>query len=241
MIYEISEKIIWEKIRQDEEHKPLHPLQALIEQFGGVAFEKQIVLDDIVDNKPWQIDMEKQQIVFGDDLYLSFQLLGTYSYSTKTWLWAWANDKSDLPESIIQQALELKKYGEDNGIELFTHCNLNAGQGDLHIMGLIASGIFNASGYYIADYGEGSLMLTFSDEHIEQTYQKNSTHLQILSVFQQFISTYEMNHYFVLKHYLLAKDYQVTFDDGLKLIATKDQCQISAEFYNLLRLIELNG
>lgn len=108
-------------------------------------------------------------------------------------------------------------------------------------MGLIASGIFNASGYYIADYGEGSLMLTFSDEHIEQTYQKNSTHLQILSVFQQFISTYEMNHYFGLKHYLLAKDYQVTFDDGLKLIATKEQRQISAEFDNLLRLIELNG
>ncbi|WP_179854762.1 hypothetical protein [Gilliamella sp. wkB171] len=44
----------------------------------------------------------------------------------------------------------------------------------------------------------------------------------------------------VLTHYLLAKDYHVTFNDGSKLIAVKEKHQITAESDHLSQWVKLN-
>ena len=229
------------KLDQSGENQETQTFEDLIEQYIGLAFEKQMDLEDIIYGKPWQIDMAKQQLVFGDDLYCSFQLLGTFSHSSQTWLWAWGNEQSQLPKNIIEQSLELKKIGEKNNIELLKFPKFDATEDDLHLFGIIASGMFNSSGYYVADYGQGTLVLTFNNEDIEQIHKKNDTHNRVASVIPQLIANYDVNHYAAIKHYLLAKDYQITFDDGLKLIATKGENQISAEFDNSSRLIGLKG
>ena len=229
------------KLDHSGENQEKQTFEDLIEQYIGLAFEKQMDLEDIIYGKPWQIDMAKQQLVFGDDLYCSFQLLGTFSHSSETWLWAWGNEQSQLPKNIIEQSLELKKIGEKNNIELLKFPNFDATEDDLHLFGIIASGMFNSSGYYVADYGQGTLVLTFNNEDIEQIHKKNDTHNRVASVIPQLIANYDVNHYAAIKHYLLAKNYQITFDDGLKLIATKGENQISAEFDNSSRLIGLKG
>lgn len=229
------------KLDQAEQHKEKHPFQALIEQYGGLGFEKQMDLEGVIDDKPWEIDMDAQQIVFGGNLYCSFQLLGTFSHSSKTWLWAWANEQSDLPKALLEQSLELKKIGEKNNIDLLKFPKFDATEDDLHLFGIIASGMFNSSGYYVADYGQGALVLTFNNEDIDQIHQENNTHNRVANVIPQLIANYGVNHYAAIKHYLLAKDYQITFDDGLKLVAIKGEKQISAEFDDLSRLIALNG
>ena len=226
---------------QTEQHQEKQSFQSLIEQYGGLGFEKQIDLDGVIDDKPWEIDMDAQQIVFGGDLYCSFELLGTFSHSTATWLWAWGNEQSDLPQGVIQQSLELKKYGEEHNIDLFKIRKFESSEANLHLIGLIASGMFDSSGYYVADYGQGALVLIFNNENINQIHQENNTHHRIASVIPQLITIYEVNHYAAIKHYLLAKDYQITFDDGLKLVAIKGENQISAEFDNSSRLIGLEG
>ena len=99
--------------------------------------------------------MVKEEISFGPDLCFPIQVLGTFSYSSETWLWAWANSKSGLSEHIIEQSLLLKKYGEDNGIDLLLNNSFDFSKDELHLIGLIASGMFNTSAYYIADYGQG--------------------------------------------------------------------------------------
>ena len=229
------------KLDQSGENQEKLTFEDLIEQYIGLAFEKQMDLEDIIYGKPWQIDMAKQQLVFGDDLYCSFQLLGTFSHSSETWLWAWGNEQSQLPKNIIEQSLELKKIGEKNNIELLKFPKFDATEDDLHLFGIIASGMFNSSGYYVADYGQGTLVLTFNNEDIEQIHKKNDTHNRVASVIPQLIANYDVNHYAAIKHYLLAKNYQITFDDGSKLIATKGNKQITAEFDNLSRLIGLKG
>ena len=229
------------KLDQSGENQEKQTFEDLIEQYIGLAFEKQMDLEDIIYGKPWQIDMAKQQLVFGDDLYCSFQLLGTFSHSSETWLWAWGNEQSQLPKNIIEQSLELKKIGKKNNIELLKFPKFDATEDDLHLFGIIASGMFNSSGYYVADYGQGTLVLTFNNEDIEQIHKKNDTHNRVASVIPQLIANYDVNHYAAIKHYLLAKNYQITFDDGLKLIATKGENQISAEFDNSSRLIGLKG
>ena len=49
------------------------------------------MLKGVINGQPWQIDMQKQQIIFGDDLYFSIQILGRFSYASETWLWSWTS------------------------------------------------------------------------------------------------------------------------------------------------------
>ena len=152
--------------------------------------------------------MQQGTISFGQNLTFPMQVLGTISHSSQTWLWAWANTKSGLPENIIQQSLQLKKYGEDNGIDLLQSDTFDFTKDELHLIGMIASGMFNSSGYYIADYGQGAMVVTIKDNKIDKAKAEN--HHRTLTVFPQLISQFEVNHKNAFKSYLTAKGYSLT-------------------------------
>ena len=217
---------------------PCKTEQELIERFGGNSFDKQIDLGEVIGENNWNVDMTKGEISFGANIVFPIQVLGTFSHSSETWLWSWANSKSGLPQNLTQQAEQLKKYGEDNGIDLLKNSEFDASKDDLHLIGLIASGMFNSSGYYIADYGQGSMVVTIKSDKVDKIRKDN--HHRILTVFPQLISQFEMNHNFALTNYLTAKNYSIS-ENGTKLIATKNGNTITAEFDEQSRLTKLNG
>lgn len=233
-----------EKKEQANETQPTQNLppckteQELVERFGGNALDKQIDLSEVIGDNNWNVDMTKEEISFGQNIVFPIQVLGTFSHSSETWLWAWANTKSGLSESITKQAQQLKKYGEENGIDLLRNSEFDATNGDLHLIGLIASGMFRSSGYYIADYGQGAMLVTIKSDKVDKIRKHN--HLRILTVFPQLISQFEMNHNFALINYLKDKGYHIS-ENGMKLSATKDGQTITAEFDELSRLTKLNG
>lgn len=212
--------------------------QELMERFGGNALDKQIDLGELIGNNNWNVDMTKGEINFGVDLVFPIQVLGTFSHSSETWLWAWANTKSGLSEKITQQAQFLKKYGEENEIDLLRNSEFDATNNDLHLIGLIASGIFNSSGYYIADYGQGALIVTIKSDKVDKIHKDN--HLRILTVFPQLISQFEMRHNLALTNYLTTKGYHISENEN-DLTATKNGQTIVAKFDDQSRLIKLNG
>jgi hypothetical protein len=217
---------------------PLKSVEEILERFGGIVFDKQLEFGDVIRDNNWNINIEKEEISFGDNLVFPIQVLGTISHSSQTWLWAWANTKSGLSESIIQQALQLKKYGEDNEINLLTNETFDFSKEDLHLIGTIASGINNSSAYYICDYGQGAMVVTIKSDKIEKLRQNN--HLRIMTVFPQLISQFDLNHNLALKNYLTDKGYNIS-EDGTKLTATKNENTIIAEFDDQSRLTKLNG
>jgi len=233
-----------EKTERPNETKPSQNLQPcktqqeLIERFGGIAFDKQLDLGEVIGDSSWNVDMTKGEISFGTNLVFPIQVLGTFSHSSETWLWAWANTKSGLSESVTELAQQLKKYGEENGIDLLRNSEFDATKDDLHLIGLIASGIFNTSGYYIADYGQGTMVVTIESDKVDKIRKDN--HHRILTVFPQLISQFEMNHKLALKNYLTDKGYNIS-ENGTKLTATKNGQTITAEFDELSRLTKLNG
>lgn len=212
--------------------------QELIERFGASALDKQIDLGEIVGENNWNIDMTKGEISFGDNLVFPIQVLGTFSYLSETWLWAWANTKSELSENITQQAHQLKKYGEVHEIDLLRNSEIDFTNDDLHLIGLIASGMFNSSGYYIADYGQGAMVVTIKSEKVDNI--RKDDHLRILTVFPQLISQFEINHNLTLTNYLTDKGYQIS-KNGSELTATKNGKTIKAQFDELSRLTQLDG
>lgn len=233
-----------DKTEQPDDTKPQPNLtpckteQELIERFGGYGLDKQLDLAEVIGNNNWNVDMTKGEISFGATLVFPIQVLGTVSHSSKTWLWAWANTKSGLSESITKQALQLKKYGEENAIDLLRNSEFDATKNDLHLIGLIASGMFHSSGYYIADYGQGAMLVTIKSDKVDKIRKDN--HHRILTVFPQFISQFEMNHNQALTNYLTDKGYHIS-EDGAKLRATKNGQTITAEFDDQWRLTKLNG
>src|ERR1043165_7716665 len=91
--------------------------EAILECYGGIAYHKQMDFGEVVsgiDN--WFVDLTKEEIAFGPHLSFKIQVIGTLAHESNTWLWAWANTKSAFPENVLQQSLELKKYGEENNL-----------------------------------------------------------------------------------------------------------------------------
>lgn len=220
------------------EQAPCKTEQELLERYGGIAFDKQIDFGEVIGDNNWNVDIGQGIISFGENLTFPMQVLGTFSHSSETWLWAWANAQSNLPENIIRQSLQLKKYGEDNGIELLSLNTFDSSMEDLHLIGMTASGMFEASGYYIADYGQGAMVVTVKSDLIDQA--KSDDHLRIFTAFPQLISQLEMNHKNALKNYLTIKGYQVTETEN-SVQGTLNGNSVTGEFDDLSRLVNLKG
>jgi len=217
---------------------PCKSERELLERYACIAFEKQNDLAKVIGNNNWNVDMGKGEISFGPGLHFPIQVLGTISHAAQSWLWAWANTRSGLSEKVMQQAFQLKAYGEEHAIDLLKNDSFDFSKDELHIIGMIASGMFNASGYYIADYGQGAMVVTIKSDLVDNSREDN--HLALLTTFPQVISQYEMNHKFALTHYLNAKGYTVT-ENGQELKGTKNGNTITATFDDLSRLTELKG
>lgn len=212
-------------------------LQELLERYGGIAMDKQFDFGNLIGDNNWNVDMETGTISFGQQLSFPMQVLGTISHAAQSWLWAWGNTQSGLSEKITQQSLQLKQYGEKNSIEELSTRSYEADIDHLHLIGFIASGMFNSSGYYIADYGQGAMLVTIPS-NISNSQQNNDLH-KILMVFPQFISEFEMNHKNAFIHYISAKGLRVT-ESGNTIIGQKDNNKIIAEFDAQSRLVNLN-
>lgn len=227
--------------RPQQNQTPCKTEDELLERFGGIALDRQLNFGEIIGTIGWNVDMTKEEISFGPSLTFPMQALGTISHSSQSWLWAWANTKSGLSESITKQSLQLKKYGEDNEIDLLKNSTFDFSKDDLHLIGIIASGIFNSSAYYIADYGQGAMVVTIKSDKLDKAFNNNPlSHLRILTVFPQLISQFDMNHKLALTHYLTAKGYDIS-EDGNKITGTRNGNSIVGQFDELSRLTSLNG
>ncbi len=212
--------------------------QELLERYACMAWEKQKDFAEVIGNNNWNVDMGRGEISFGPDLHFPIQVLGTISHAAQSWLWAWANSRAGLSPQVIEQSLQLKAYGEENNISLLSSDSFDFSKYELHIIGMIASGMSGASAYYIADYGQGAMVVTIKSGLIDQ--QRKDSHHAILTVFPQVISQYEMNHRLALKHYLNAKGYNITENDE-SLSGSKNGNTIQATFDKLSRLTGLEG
>src|ERR1019366_7124181 len=161
-----------EKSNPEESAKPqgIIPCKSeteLFEMYGGPAFEKQLLFNKLIGQYNWNVDTKKGEITFGTQFRFPVQIIGTFSQSSGTWLWAWANTQSALPDVITKQASELKKYGDDNGIEFLSKGEFPFAKDKLQFIALIASGAFGCSGYYLGNYGSGTMVATITSPEAE--------------------------------------------------------------------------
>jgi len=226
-------------INQLSDNKHFLSENDFLEKFGAIALEKQRNLYDVTGGLSWNVDMNKEEITFGDDLTFPMQVLGSFSHSSETWLWIWENKAGGYAESVMKQALLLKQYGEKNNIDLLTVGKFDAVENDLHLIGIIAVEMFNGSGYYLGNYGQGTMVVTIKSDIIDQVESEELA--RILTVFPELISTFEIqNHKNAFTNYLSQKGYELTVN-GYEIKAEKNENVINAVFNEDNLLIKLNG
>jgi len=217
---------------------PARTEQELLERYAAIAFDKQNDLYEVIGDNSWNADVPAGTISFGPALVFPMQILGTFSHASETWLWAWANTESGLPPRLLSQAEQLRSYGEQHGIELLTASGFEASDRDLHLIGCIASGMFGASGYYLANYGQGTMVVTIKSELVDGVAKNDFA--RISSAFPQVISAFEMQHRPAFVHYLTQKGYHIT-ETADTVSAAVGSGALTATFDQLGRLANLQG
>ena len=226
-------------IKQENISKHFTSENDFLEKFGASALEKQRNLYDVTGGLSWNVDMDKEEITFGDDLTFPMQVLGSFSHSSETWLWIWENKAGGYAESVMKQALLLKQYGEENNIDLLTVGKFDAVENDLHLIGMIAVEMFNGSGYYLGNYGQGTMVVTIKSDIIDKVESEELA--RISTVFPELISTFEIqNHKNAFTNYLTQKGYQLTLN-GNEIKAEKNENVINAVFNENNLLTKLNA
>ena len=109
---------------------------------------------------------------------------------------------------------------------------------DLYAIGDIASGMFGASGYYLANYGQGTLVLTVKSTQIDRLPKNDFA--RIPTVFPQVIGAFELHHRPAFLHYLTQKGYPTTETTDAVSVAV-DFGTLTATFNQLGRLASLHG
>jgi hypothetical protein len=216
----------------------VNKLNAYLEKYGLLSLEKQDKLAFLIGEHIQQLDLDEGKIRF-DGLEFPFQVLGTESDNTVTWLWAWAEDQEEIPINLITASLELRNWGSSAGISEFSISSVDLNKADGFLFSLIASEVCKASCYYRDVYDGGSLFVLLFDRMID--IQPSFDLDRLSKQFMYLISRCDLNHRNVLLSYLTIKG--LSPKEGVSRIACllASGELLSAEFDATGRLQTLNG
>jgi hypothetical protein len=215
-------------------------LAAFATQHTSFAFDRQLLLADLIGDLDWAYDLQTGILSFGDRFQWRAEVLGTESEETGTWLWAWANDASDIPTNQQGASLKLKSLGEEHDIAEFTEPMMPLDHADGHAFASIAVGEGLGKAYYRGPYDGGAAFLLITDERLQ--LQVEQPLQRILTVFPQAISSMELaDHREALRGYLEHYGFEPENEGDALLLRQQGQEVLRAEFDEQGRLRELKG
>ena len=218
--------------------RPANSLKILLEFYGCIAMERQLILKQLIVKQPWSLDLDMCAIRFEPDVLLDARILGTYSTEQQTWVWSWANAVSNFTDRAITHAQQLRHYGMENGIDAFTMDSLPANLLMLQKFGLIATILCRTSGYLFVPYNNGQILLTLHSPILNITPPDDDEHLNF--VISQFTSKFDVHGKTAIANYLSLKDFKVAILDN-DLVAAKNDKNILVEFDKAGKLVRFNG
>jgi hypothetical protein len=140
------------------EPPPTDSISQLLMEHGLPAMDKQLHLEDLVGEGDWLLDQDAGTITFGGEKACPAQVLGTQSDASRTWQWAWAN--RSISEGLTKDALLMRTYGEQHGVEEFMRPQLPLSDTiSAEALAMITSQLANADAYYRGPYEGGAVFV----------------------------------------------------------------------------------
>lgn len=216
----------------------MNTLTHYLERYALISLEKQDKLAQVIDEHLFQLDLDAGTVSFGD-IELPFQVLGTESYNTQTWLWSWAEEQDEIPEELNNTSQALKDWGAREDIQEFVSPSVDLGKADGFQLALIASEVCRASCFYRDAYEGGALFVLLFDKRIDN--QPAFDLARLTRHFLDLIERYAFNHRKMLLAYLEIKGIPaLTLGHRITCKLPTGET-LSAEFDEAGRILLLNG
>jgi hypothetical protein len=214
-------------------------LTGYLETCALVSLEKQEKLAGLIGEHTVDIDYDSGAVRFSGAHEFPFQVLGTESDNTLTWLWAWADEQMELSPDLVTSSLQMRAWGEKNGVGEFTMPSVDLGKADGRVLSLISSAVCGAGCYYRDDYDGGSLFLLLFGKELDR--QPSFDAAGLVRQFSDLISLSELNHRNTLLSYLRQKDLPFTEQGNIIKFELESAEAMRAEFNPNGAVRSING
>ncbi len=195
-------------------------LAELLCRHGAASLDKQDALADLIGELPWAVDLVAGTITFGGRHTFAVQLLGTESWGDDTWLWAWANEASGLPEPVVQAARQVRAWGAQEDVRELTLSHFGLDLADGHTLSMTASGLCGADAYYRGPYDGGAAFFLLTAPELREEMPLSL--VRMARLFNTFIGQFPCDHRAALRAYASYKGFACR-DDGDVLLGTSAQ------------------
>ena len=188
----------------------------------------------LVEGSNWQVDFDSGKIYF-DEREFDMQFIGSESFSSNTWLWGYENING-FDEQLLELANKAREFGEKFGLSVFSTPRFELDENfNGHTISMVLCTAFDEQNYYRIEYEGGVAYVAFrSDMIFEEPVLAN----ELLSVVNECLSTYELDHKIFIKGLLLNCD--MKFSESPNEIVS-DKYELSFKFDELNRLINISS
>ncbi len=214
-------------------------LTAYLEKYALASLEKQEKLAGLIGEHTVNVDYDSGTIRFNGGHEFPIQVLGTESDNTLTWLWAWADEQTEIPAKLLKSSLQLKAWGEKNGVREFTMPSADLEKADGRVISLIASGVLEAGCFYRDGYEGGALFLLLFGDEINRRPSFDAAGL--IRHLSDLISVEEFSHRNALLSYLQLKGLPFTEKEAVVEFYLESREHMTAEFGPGEELKAING
>ena len=188
----------------------------------------------LVEGSNWQVDFDSGKIYF-DEREFDMQFIGSESFSSNTWLWGYENING-FNERLLKLANKAREFGEKFGLSAFNTPRFELDENfNGHTISMVLCTAFDEQNYYRIEYEGGAAYVAFrSDVVFEEPVLAN----ELLSVVNEYLSTYELDHKIFIKGLLLSCDMKFS-ESPNEIVANK--YELSFKFDELNRLINISS
>ncbi|MEQ9408643.1 MAG: hypothetical protein RIK87_12985 [Fuerstiella sp.] len=169
---------------------------------------------------------------------LLFNLFGTEADGDSTWLWAWANEQSNIPDSLLQACSQMKTLGERTGVPELRERSCSQEDADGHMIALIASGLNPDCCYYRGRYEGGALFFLVCDA--PNVVTRHVAPERAITVLTEVISQFDIDHCQMAKSFLQTQGFDLT-DGPSTVVAKRDDDSIEIRFDSQDRIGKIEG
>lgn len=214
-------------------------LKQLFERYALVSLEKQARLFRFLGEHFLELDLDAGVARFGADRSFPFQVLGTESENSLTWLWAWADEHDEVPDGLLASALALRAWGKEQGIAELALPSLDLDRADGTMLSVIASEVCGASGFYRDHFEGGNLFLLLSGIALDerQAFDRQGLVRQLADL----AARYEFDHRNALTSYFKARSIHTSAAEGSVSAQLANGERVIIGFDDAGRALTVNG
>jgi hypothetical protein len=216
--------------------------EALYHQHVMASFEKQLHFADVIGERGWSFSMSDGHLTFSNrdaaPMAFAAQLLGSAANGDRSWLWSWANEASNIPRTLTEDARRLRQ--DDSAPEWATpQFALDFDNADEHRLAMTACSVLGAAAYYRGPYEGGAAFFLLHDHRLLLPPPAGP---RIIRTAMQAISKLPVaDHRAAIMGYFTARRLEPRVDADNSIVATLGGSDFRAKFDQQGRLADLSG